>query len=72
MLEYGSFRKLGDTLFWGPNNKDHYYLGYDIRVPYFRKLPNISNKETPKTFLVVLEALNVALRVQVPNNHILS
>ena len=28
------------TLFWGPYNKDPTnYLGYYIRVPYFRKLP---------------------------------
>ena len=31
-LPCGSFRKLGGTLFWGP------YVGYHIRVPYFRKL----------------------------------
>ena len=27
------------TLFGGPYNKGSYYLGYYLRVPYFRKLP---------------------------------
>ena len=35
---YGSFRQLG-VLFWGPYNKGSYFLGYYIRVPYFRKPP---------------------------------
>ena len=33
------FPKIRSTLFWGRYNKDP-YLGYDIRVPYFRKLPS--------------------------------
>ena len=34
------FPKIRGTLFWGPYNKDPTtYLGYYIRVPYFRKLP---------------------------------
>ena len=34
------FPKIRGTVFWGPYNKDpgSYYLGYYIRVPYFRKL----------------------------------
>ena len=34
------FPKIWSTLFWGPYNKDPtIYIGYYIRVPYFRKLP---------------------------------
>ena len=36
----GGFRKLGGTLLWGPYKEGSYYLGYYIRVPYFRNLPN--------------------------------
>ena len=31
------FPKVRGTLFRGPYNKDPYYLGYYIGVPYFRK-----------------------------------
>ena len=40
MLFKWEFQKIRGTLFWGPYNKDPYYLGYFLRVPYFRKLPN--------------------------------
>ena len=33
------FPKIRGTLFWGPYNES-YYLGYDIRVPCFWKLPH--------------------------------
>ena len=37
-LRIGSFRKLG-VPFFGVLIIGSYYLGYYIRVPYFRKLP---------------------------------
>ena len=41
MRYVGEFPKIRGTLFWGPYNKDSYYLGYDIWVPYSRKLPYV-------------------------------
>ena len=32
------------TLVWGPYNKDAYYSGYYIRVPYFRKPPSFPGR----------------------------
>ena len=32
--------------FWGSLQQGSYYLGYDIRVPYFRKLPYIRDEKS--------------------------
>ena len=37
----GKFPKIRGTVIWGPYDKDPYYLGYYIRVPYFRNPPMI-------------------------------
>ena len=37
--KYESFRKFGVPYFGGALYSGSYYLGYYIRVPYFRKLP---------------------------------
>ena len=44
--------KIRGTLFRGPCNKDPYYLGCYIRVPYFRKLlhPSPENRRTTAAF----------------------
>ena len=46
---YGSFRKFGGTLFWGPYNKDPTILGTTVGVPYFRKLPYASASHFAKS-----------------------
>ena len=43
--QYGSFRKFG-AVFWGPFLVRSYYLGYYIRVLYFRKLPYFQEVST--------------------------
>ena len=58
---FWDFPKIRGTLFWGPYNKGPIYLGYYIRVPYFRKRPFCWRGGGAETVLCSLSSISIVV-----------